>query len=203
MTLLLLGFHLFISHFPKKMILKIPYLVMTINMQKQQFITQIQQNLVQFLPFAENQITFYSLYFSQQTGKVASFLAEIENTVEILLSQNDASYVEYYSDKLIKQFDALNRAIEHLQKEKKTPQFHSSFQFSANIHHLPPERRLREYRKALRALNEKISWLVEKHYCENDELAKIELQNQIQETEYRKMRCLKAIEDLEQELQFK
>ncbi|EPY99731.1 primosomal replication protein PriC, partial [Mannheimia haemolytica] len=66
-----------------------------------------------------------------------------------------------------------------------------------------PNKRLQEYRKALRALNEKISWLVEQNLNTQNEATKQTLQNQITETEYRKMKCLKAIEDLEQELLFK
>ncbi|QLB14866.1 primosomal replication protein N [Mannheimia granulomatis] len=172
-------------------------------MQKHHFITQIQQNLAVFSPFLEQKIVLNSTYFSQKSGPVNFFTTEIEKTAEILLSQHDTLYVEYYSDKLIKQFDALNKAVENIQKEKKRLQFHSSFQFPANIHRLSPNKRLQEYRKALRALNEKISWLMEQNYNEEDEVLSQALQNQITETEYRKMKCLKAIEDLEQELQFR
>lgn len=48
-----------------------------------------------------------------------------------------------------------------------------------------------------------MSWLVEKNYNEDSEILRQALQNQIVETEYRKMKCIKAIEDLEQELLFK
>lgn len=172
-------------------------------MEQTHFITQFKKKLSDFSPFLEQKITLSSPYFSKKSGKVQFFIAELENTIENLLSQDNALYVEYYCDKLIKQFDSLNKAIENIPNAKKNVQFHSSFQFSANVHNLSPTKRLQEYRKALRALNEKISWLMEQNYNEEDEMMSQALQNQITETEYRKSKCLKAIEDLEQELQFR
>lgn len=172
-------------------------------MQKHQFIAQVQQNLMAFSAFLDKKIVLNSPYFSQNSGLVSHFVAEIEQTVDALIAQNDDLYLEYYCDKLIKQFDSLNKAIENIPKAKKNVQFHSSFQFSANVHRLSPTERLQEYRKALRALNEKISWLMEQNYNEENAALQRALQDQITETEYRKMKCQKAIEDLEQELQFR
>lgn len=173
-------------------------------MQKLFFITQIKHNLAKLAPYSEQKITINSSYFSTRMGSVRYFISEIEKTVKNLIQQEDVLYLEFYAEKLIKQFEALNKAIEKSQqKTKKTIQFQSSFQFSPNIHRYSPNKRLQEYRKALRALNEKISWLLEQHYKEEREQRRQELQNQITETEYRKKKCLKAIEDLEQELQFK
>ncbi|VTR41853.1 Primosomal replication protein N'' [Actinobacillus pleuropneumoniae] len=59
---------------------------------------------------------------------------------------------------------------------------------------------MNEYRKALRALNEKISWLLEKSYTATNDAEKNTWQLQIEETEYRKMKCQKAIEELEEKL---
>lgn len=176
---------------------------MKINMQKHHFVNQVKQSLSTLLPFSNQEIAINSNNFSQQTGTVASFIHEIYKTLDLLVTQEDILYSEFYADKLIKQFDALNQAVEISQKKAKTAQFSSSFQFSTNIHRLSPNKRLQEYRKALRALNEKISWLVEQNYNQENLALKQELQNQITETEYRKMKCLKAIEDLEQELQFR
>lgn len=176
---------------------------MKINMQKHHFVNHIKQNLTTLLPFSNQEITVNSNNFSKQVETVAFFIHEIEETLELLVNQKEVLYSEFYADKLIKQFDTLNQAVKKNKKNAKTVQFSSSFQFSANIHHLSPNKRLQEYRKALRALNEKISWLVEQNYNQETLALKQELQNQIAETEYRKMKCLKAIEDLEQELQFR
>lgn len=172
-------------------------------MTKLQFIHQIKQYLESVQSLSKEEIEINSSYFSKRKGAVSFFLSEIERTAETLINQHEITYIEYYSDQLIKQFDALNKAVSKIHHKKKTVQFHSSFQFSANVHHLSPTKRLQEYRKALRALNEKISWLMEQNYNEEDEMMSQALQNQITETEYRKSKCLKAIEDLEQELQFR
>lgn len=172
-------------------------------MQKHLFLAQIKQNLAELASFSEQKITLNSNYFTKQSGLVRFFVAEIEKTAELLLNQEEIAYSEFYAEKLIRQFDALNSAVKKAQEQKKETQFQSSFQFSPNIHTLSPNKRLQEYRKALRALNEKMSWLVEKSYNEGQEAIKQELQNQIIETEYRKMKCIKAIEDLEQELLLK
>lgn len=183
--------------------LRTRYSAMKINMQKHHFVNQIKQNLTALLPFSNQEISVNSTSFSKQTESVAFFIHEIEKTLELLVNQNEVLYSEFYADKMIKQFDALNQAVEKSKKNVKRVQFSSSFQFSANVHRLSPNKRLQEYRKALRALNEKISWLVEQNYNQENLALKQELQYQIAETEYRKMKCLKAIEDLEQELQFK
>lgn len=172
-------------------------------MQKHHFLAQIEQNLAELSSFSEQKITLNSSYFTQQSGLVSFFIAEIKKTAELLSNQEDIPYSEFYAEKLIKQFDALNRAIDKVQQKQEVVQFQSSFSFSPNIHTLSPNKRLQEYRKALRALNEKMSWLVEQNYNEENEALKLELQNQIVETEYRKQKCMKAIEDLEQELLFK
>lgn len=173
-------------------------------MQKQLFISQIRQNIAKLQPFSEQLVTIDESCFSHKSGSIRFFLSEIEQTLDSLIHQEDILYIEFYADKLIKQFDALNKAIiKHQKNSKKALQFHSSFQFSANIHRLSPAKRLEEYRKALRALNEKISWLIAQLHKTELENLKQELQNSITETEYRKIKCLKAIEELEQQLQFK
>lgn len=172
-------------------------------MQKYIFLAQVKQNLTELASFSEQKITINSSFFTKQSGLVSFFISEIEKTAEQLLNQKDIEYSEFYAEKLIRQFDALNRAVKKIQEQKKRLQFNSSFQFSPKIHSLSPHKRLQEYRKALRALNEKISWLMEKNYNEENETLKQNLQTQIVETEYRKKKCIQAIEDLEQELLFK
>lgn len=185
------------------MVLFLTLLPINFNMQKYIFLAQIKQNLNELSSFSEQKITINSSFFPKQSGLVSFFINEIEKTAEQLLNQKDIEYSEFYAEKLIKQFDALNSAINKIQEKKNVAQFQSSFQFASNIHTLSPNKRLQEYRKALRALNEKMSWLMEKNYNQENEILKQELQNQIIETEYRKKKCTQAIEDLEQELLFK
>lgn len=173
------------------------------RMQKNVFIAKIKQNLSELGTFSAYYISLNSPLFTQQAGLVSHFIEEIETTADHLLDQTEVDYSEFYADKLVKQFDTLYQAVEKIQYSQEKPQFISSYQFSPNIHRLPPNKRLIEYRQALRALNEKLSWLVEQNLNETSEAIKQSLQNQIAETEYRKMKCLKAIEDLEQELLFR
>lgn len=128
-------------------------------------------------------------------------LYKIIHTAQLLSQQTTEDYADFYATKLLRQFDALNHAVFMLEKADLSARevFTTSFSFPKNIHALPPARRLNEYRKALRALNEKISWLLEKSYAANEN-EKIMWQQQVEETEYRKMKCQKAIEELEEKL---
>ena len=161
----------------------------------------IQQKLEIFSPFTEKEVIVKENIFSKKQQKVSDFLQEITDTARLLSQQTSEDYADFYATKLLQQFDALNQAVLILKKSASSSKevFVPSFSFPKNIHTLPPARRLNEYRKALRALNEKISWLLEKSYAANEN-EKIMWQQQVEETEYRKMKCLKAIEDLEEKL---
>lgn len=160
----------------------------------------IQQKLEIFSPFTEKEVIVKENIFSKKQQKVSNFMQEITYTARLLAQQTSEDYADFYATKLLQQFDALNQAVLILKKSASPSKvFVPSFSFPKNIHTLPPARRLNEYRKALRALNEKISWLLEKSYAANEN-EKIMWQQQVEETEYRKMKCLKAIEDLEEKL---
>ncbi|WGE92000.1 primosomal replication protein PriC [Actinobacillus genomosp. 1] len=161
----------------------------------------IQQKLEIFSPFTEKEVIVKGNIFSKKQQKVSDFVQEITDTAQLLAQQTNEDYADFYATKLLRQFDSLNQAVLILKKSDSSSKevFVPSFSFSKNIHALPSARRLNEYRKALRALNEKISWLLEKSYAANEN-EKIMWQQQVEETEYRKMKCLKAIEDLEEKL---
>ncbi|WGE36646.1 primosomal replication protein [Actinobacillus genomosp. 1] len=160
----------------------------------------IQQKLEIFSPFTEKEVIVKENIFFKKQQKVSNFMQEITYTARLLAQQTSEDYADFYATKLLQQFDALNQAVLILKKSASPSKvFVPSFSFPKNIHTLPPARRLNEYRKALRALNEKISWLLEKSYAANEN-EKIMWQQQVEETEYRKMKCLKAIEDLEEKL---
>lgn len=161
----------------------------------------LQQKLATFLPYATQTISLSSPVFQLANATVHDFLNEIQETATQLNAQKESEYSEYYAQKLVRQFDALQQAVEKAQKNANTlPQFKSAYRFPKNLHHLPAEKRLPEYRKALRALNEKLAWLSEQIYVVDDEQKPL-LVAQIQETEYRKLKCLQAIELLEWFLQ--
>lgn len=156
-----------------------------------------------FSPFSESVIKLESPFFRIKTGKVSDYVAEITNTISMLKGQTDTEYTDVYAQRLLNQFETLHKATKTLQLKKiEHAVFHSTFQFPKNIHYLPSEKRLIEYRKALRALNEKISWLMEQAYTATPEV-KEKLQQHVLETEYRKAKCVAAIEDLEEKLTYR
>ena len=172
-------------------------------MQIKTYLAERLENLfTEIKPYSNKTITLNCPYFSKQNEQVAFFMAEVEQTAEKLATQTEVVYAEYYAERLLRQLDALTQSVEKMRAKKEAPQFHSSFRFSPNVHRLPPHKRLEEYRNALRALNEKISWLMEQHYLEDEVNKKQQWQAQISETEYRKMKCVDAIEELEQQLLF-
>ncbi|MCK3656799.1 hypothetical protein A4G19_14050 [Pasteurellaceae bacterium Macca] len=74
-----------------------------------------------------------------------------------------SDYLEIHTQKLITQFDALQHAVAKMSTAPKA-QYQSSYRFPRHVHQLPVRKRLQEYHKALRALNEKILWLSEQSY---------------------------------------
>lgn len=163
------------------------------------FQTHFIQQLTLFHPYLEQSVSLSAGCFRLKKGNVAQFVAEIEQTACHLEAAQHVSEAEYYAQQLILQFDALQRAVLPKQSKPKVEKFQSSYHFPKNIHFLSPNKRLAEYQKALRALNEKISWLIEQQYqAENADIRHFEAQ--ITETEFRKNRCLAAIEQLEEEI---
>ncbi|MDG6882701.1 Primosomal replication protein N'' [Phocoenobacter uteri] len=169
------------------------------------FDSSIHQKLAIFSPYLTQEITIYADCFSQHTQTVQAFVNEIEQTATILTKINQDDVVEFYADKLILQFRTLQKSVEFLKNKPKytenaRPVFQSSYRFPKNIHTLRPAKRLEEYRKALRLLNDKISWIIEQRYKSQTNEDKTYWQIQLQETEYRKQRCVDAIEKTEEDL---
>ncbi|MBR0573844.1 MULTISPECIES: primosomal replication protein PriC [Pasteurellaceae] len=169
------------------------------------FNNSIHHELAIFEPYLAQSITIYTHCFSQQTQTVQQFVNEIEQTAQILskLTQNDMA--EFYSDRLILQYRTLQKGIERLknkthQNEKMRKKFQSSYRFPKNIHAMRPSKRLEEYKKALRLLNDKISWIIEQGYDAQTMDDKTYWQIKLQETDFRKQKCLDAIEKTEEEL---
>lgn len=162
----------------------------------QTFIQKIEQTLAEFTPFEGKQAVISGHFFSKSEDKIAFFIEEIRQTALLLQQQNQVEYAEIYAKKLLDQIDALQKAVNKLKKTNNVERFYSSYSFAQNVHSLPPDKKLPEYRKALRAFNEKISWLFDKQFQAKNEAEALYYQQKIEETEFRKMRCLKAIEDL-------
>lgn len=155
-----------------------------------------------FTPFLAEQAVVFDDCFTKKTQSVADFVKEMQHTALLLSQQTESEYAEIYAEKLLRQFDALKKAVKQIKPANKPATFQSSYHFPRNIHSLPPNKRLHEYRRALRALNEKLSWLIEQHLKTEVLQQKSQFEESIKETEYRKAKCLAAIEKLEEELSF-
>lgn len=154
------------------------------------------EKLQLFQPFLTREISLYSPFFKLSQASVADYVQEIEQTIIHLSQQTRIEYLEYYAQRLISQVNSLKNAVDKLPNQTAQVQpFRSSYRFPKHIHRLPKEKRLKEYRKALRALNEKLQWLSEQSYLSPEK--RNFYVGKIQETEYRKMKCLKAIDELE------
>lgn len=162
------------------------------------FVSQIQTKLAIFSAYAAQKITISSEIFTTTTGTVADFVREIEQTSRLVATQTDPIYLEFHSKRLIEQFDLLKKAVDKLQAkpQQTVPQFKSRYRFAKNIAKLPVYRQREEYQNALRALNEKISWLIEQLHCSTSAEQKAIFQSQIAETEFRKQKCINALEKL-------
>lgn len=164
------------------------------------FFTELNRFLDGFSLYSHHYLTIKSPYFHQPRQTVSGFIQEIQETAA-LLEHSSAEHAEIYSKKLLEQYEALKIAVTRIPKQK--PVFKASVSLSPRIHRLPPDKRLVEYRKALRALNEKISWLTEQQLQTQLANEQKNLTDQLAETEYRKKKCLAAIEELEEKLKFR
>ncbi|MCT8639913.1 primosomal replication protein [Glaesserella parasuis] len=146
-----------------------------------------------FSPILSLQISIYSHCFKLTHGSVKEFIQEILETCSHIEQSTSPEITEVYTQRLIEQYDALQKSI-HLKDKKSDSPIFSQYKFTKSIHTLSKKQKLHEYYKALRALNEKLSWLIEQnyHYPEYRHMLSIK----IQETENRKQKCLKAIEEL-------
>lgn len=161
------------------------------------FTQAITEKLAFFTPYLQQKVAISSELFQRNEGIIAEFVAEIQQTAQQLSQQTEESYSEFYAQKLIRQFDLLKRAAEQAVKNRqKSASFQSHYRFPKNVHNLPENRRLQEYKKALRILNEKLSWLTEQSYRSEGEQKAFYIA-QMQETEYRKQKCLRAIGEIE------
>lgn len=161
------------------------------------FYSALQKKLHTLSEFNHLEIQLESPIFMRKKGTVAQFIQEITQTGAKLTQQTDSQYAEVYAQKLVQQFDLLQKAVKRQRKQHHRPaSFQNNYRFPRNIHNLPVEKRLQEYRKALRLLNEKLTWLMEQ--AQGTSLAQRQVYvAQIHETEYRKMKCLQAIDELE------
>ncbi|QIM63262.1 hypothetical protein A1D29_08215 [Pasteurellaceae bacterium Orientalotternb1] len=162
------------------------------------FTQKILEKCAIFTPYLTHKVQISSILFQRSEGQVADFLQEIEKTSQLVTAQSQPLYTEFYAKRLVEQFDLLKKVVKRLQDAEKNqmPRFKSNYRFAKNLAYLPACKKREEYHKALRALNEKISWLIEQTQQSQTAELKNHFEAQIAETEYRKQKCVMAIEEL-------
>ncbi|MGX2970724.1 primosomal replication protein PriC, partial [Ursidibacter sp. B-7004-1] len=162
------------------------------------FTLAIQQQCQIFSPFLEKKVEISSDVFILSKGVVSDFVQEIMKTCELINQQSNVFYVEFYTQRLVQQFDTLKNVVDrcHQAETDATPRFKSQYRFAKNVHKLPASQQLVEYQKIHRALNEKLSWLFELNHQTIDEQKKLSIQAQIKETEYRIHKCAEKLMEL-------
>lgn len=162
----------------------------------QNFSHALSQKLQTLSGFSQLEIQLNSPLFKQKKGTVSQYIQEIQQTGNLLSQQDNSDYAEIYAQKLIQQFNLLQKTIQLQNKPKaQIPVFRTHYRFPKNIHNLPVDKRLKEYQKALRLLNEKLSWLTTQAQSADENQRHIYV-SQITETEYRKAKCLMEIDRL-------
>ncbi|WP_301098439.1 primosomal replication protein PriC [Otariodibacter sp.] len=165
------------------------------------FIQSIEKQCSIFEHLLSYEITISSNSFTKNKGYVKDFVDEIKLTARFTIQKKSQEHIEYYVQKLISQFIELKEATDKLlllsQTNMVLPKFISNYQFNKKFSNLSSTQKLQEYHKALRALNEKLSWLIEQIYLCSDNKQKKIYQEKIYETEYRKQKCINAINALE------
>lgn len=163
------------------------------------FLMELRQQLDTFSAYAMCDVEVSDALFSVSRARVVDVVVQVEQTAVKLVTV-EGRYRDYYADRLVKQFAELTQAVGLLAKKgNPPPSFQGHYVFPKNVHQLPPPKRLVAYKRALRALNEKLAWLSEQCYAV-DEGARAPYVAQLAETEYRKQKCIAAIEALEAEM---
>ncbi|MGQ0285676.1 primosomal replication protein PriC [Pasteurellaceae bacterium 22721_9_1] len=155
--------------------------------------------------------TFAEHVFSENGLSLNDYIAEMRQGVQQLrqLSAPTSEEITFYCDRLIAQFRSLQDAMIEISqsKSKKAINFKSTMnnreKLRQSIDQLPPRERLDKYYEALHALNEKLNQQKSMLTLATNDWDKQAISAQIEHTKQRQIRCLNAIETLEEYLAFK
>lgn len=171
------------------------------------FLQRFEQQLAAFTPHLNQECTLPHSLFRKKSAPVREFVEELRQTAELLFqTQCDGDqngYAAIYAEHLFRQFEQLKYACTKLTMRTTPHTYRSPYSFPKNVHNLPPPQRLKEYYRALRALDEKISWATEQLYQAELNANENWIRHYheiLLETEYRKQKCLSAIDELSAEM---
>lgn len=174
----------------------------------QRLTQRVHQLYTQYAEQPEKKIhaTFDSRLFSENNQSFDFYLAQIEQTLAQIshLQAENTDNLDFLSQKLLAQCTALSDALSDPKSSKSAVNFKPVLSEREKrlqaLQRLPPRERLSKYYEALQALNEKIS--MQEDLLQNSRFPqeKADYANQIKTTQQRRIRCLEAIEMLEEYL---
>lgn len=185
----------------------------TMTISQAQLVDQLLRQLDYFSAYDDSQIltiAFDQTIFLESFQPLRFYLDEIKQNIQKLAQLDNPQIVNYLAEKITAQFRVLFDAVnqQHLPELAISPvttaSRHTSTQHDKNaVFHLPPEQRIHKYYEYLTRFNDYLANLEKLQQQTNDWQRKQQLQQQIEQYQQRRARCLAAIEQLEEYLAFK
>lgn len=185
-------------------------------MMREQLLQKLKQQIEQLYASYQSQqskllyINSETALFSENSAPLKQYLAEIQQTFDLLKRAQENQQFEFFANKLVNQCQLLSHALEQqLPKQKQQNKYQvaeQAGQYVANktdnhpAHKLPPRQRLQAYYQALSALNQLIDKQRTDYQQAKDPIQKQHHIMRLQQSELRKQRCIQAIEELEETL---
>ncbi|MFU2122033.1 primosomal replication protein PriC [Gallibacterium anatis] len=177
---------------------------------QQQLISQLQQQLQLFYRYNGEQIIkqkFERTVFAESGQPLHYYIAQIEQNIARLATLDKVEVVAYLAEQISIQFRVLLEALQRTERSAKKaettaaqPQKIEKKQY--DVFQLPAEERIHKYYEFLTRFNDRIADLEQQQQLAPREQKPL-FQQQLALLQQRRQRCLAAIEQLEEYLEFK
>lgn len=187
---------------------------MTLSSQQplqQQYIAQLTKQLEYFTQYDDSQlitIAFDQTIFLESFQPLRFYLEQIKQNINRLAELDNIQVINYLAEKITAQFRVLVDALNQMQLAKQPTKSNTNTTNTSNpdkyaVFQLPPEQRIHKYYEFLTRFNDQLAYLEQKQQQTSDLQQKTSYQQQILHYQQRRERCLAAIEQLEEYLEFK
>ena len=177
---------------------------------QQQLISQLQQQLQLFYRYDGEQIIkqkFERTVFAESGQPLRYYIAQIEQNIARLATLDKVEVVAYLAEQISIQFRVLLEALQRTERSAKKPetaaaQPQKTEKKQYDVFQLPAEERIHKYYEFLTRFNDRIADLEQQQQLAPREQKPL-FQQQLALLHQRRQRCLAAIEQLEEYLEFK
>ena len=177
---------------------------------QQQLISQLQQQLQLFYRYNGEQIIkqqFERTVFAESGQPLRYYIAQIEQNIARLATLDKVEVVAYLAEQISIQFQVLLEALQRTERSAKkaetaTTQPQKTEKKQYDVFQLPAEERIHKYYEFLTRFNDRIADLEQQQQLAPREQKPL-FQQQLALLQQRRQRCLAAIEQLEEYLEFK